>query len=680
MTSNLPETKGLDLSISDIEKSLEAESEHSGTFSKEIVSEYYRQEAEETKYLKKHAWACPPDPEEAVLTVVDDGHLDHLDIEHKKYFFLDYRGLEKLSCFIRNIVLFNSPNNRSGYNFVKNVIKNTRLVGPPSVNGFAMSSDLMDKHKDTILIKAPREASEYSMAAANHELVVGKVMNKLRAYIPNFAYVLGSFECGPPVVTSPTSKKDNGKLISWCRGGRKVRYIIYEFIQNAVSLHDYLKTCSVQEFMDIYLQMNYALMTAYNENGFTHNDLHLENILVRSVPGFEEFYIPYEGDYVYGSKIATFIDYGLSHVYITDESGARTSVGMKDTGGPETNVDFTQYGIYADKPNPIRDCYSLLLNCLFTLKHYNKDESVYKKAKGLVHYFHDTTESADDILKMKEYGNLSLYGPKSYMAKIESFKYYRFILYCRDFCKTNNIADPVVSGRKYDPLMKSLILAPALNDSLRRLISSDESESTTILEKNIRTIHDLFDILEPLLAYNKYLKNNQKLFGGPEKTTSHLELARDIFIKIQSNKALIQKLVAAEISRLAEEISQMKKVFYKKLNKQDIYVLKSKTALETYNKNLMESVQYLDTFDHLEHTIEMIEYLRTHFDLEVSQEDFQGLLQAFRSKDHREVILKLIKSDMYTIANYLDEVESYGEHEKTLDSMLQSLVSIIPKD
>ena len=72
----------------------------------------------------------------------------------------------------------------------------------------------------------------------------------------------------------------------------------------------------------------------------------------------------------------------------------------------------------------------------------------------------------------------------------------------------------------------------------------------------------------------------------------------------------------------------MKKVFYKKLNKQDIYVLKSKTALETYNKNLMESVQYLDTFDHLEHTIEMIEYLRTHFDLEVSQEDFQGLLQA----------------------------------------------------
>ena len=63
------------------------------------------------------------------------------------------------------------------------MIKNTRLVGPPSVNGFAMSSDLMDKHKDTILIKAPREASEYSMAAANHELVVGKVMNKLRAYI-----------------------------------------------------------------------------------------------------------------------------------------------------------------------------------------------------------------------------------------------------------------------------------------------------------------------------------------------------------------------------------------------------------------------------------------------------------------------------------------------------------------
>ena len=71
------------------------------------------------------------------------------------------------------------------------------------------------------------------------------------------------------------------------------------------------------------------LMTAYNENGFTHNDLHLENILVRSVPGFEEFYIPYEGDYVYGSKIATFIDYGLSHVYITDESGS-SNVGRNE--------------------------------------------------------------------------------------------------------------------------------------------------------------------------------------------------------------------------------------------------------------------------------------------------------------------------------------------------------------
>ncbi len=76
-----------------------------------------------------------------------------------------------------------------------------------------------------------------------HEAFVGLyVTNNFRKFVPNFAYVLGYFECSPPILD------ENANVVSWCTKKSKTPYVIYENVKGK-TLKDELQNLSRRRFL-----------------------------------------------------------------------------------------------------------------------------------------------------------------------------------------------------------------------------------------------------------------------------------------------------------------------------------------------------------------------------------------------------------------------------------------------
>lgn len=665
---NIPtEVKGLDISLSMILASQKDEEARAKTFLKDVESKFEKQSKLEKEYLANSKWVCPPSVEDAVLEKTSNLNLSPSDREEDSKMVLDSSSLNHLACVAQNIHLFDGPNMRTGYNFIRQLITNVRIIGDPSVNGVAMKADLYNKYKDMIVIKAPRNPGPYNDEAVNHEVVVGKVLNELRSYVPNFSFVLGSFECGPPIVSPGPGPKSKDKIISWCRSGTQVKYIMYENIDNAQSLYSFCESCSPQEYIDIMLQINHALMVAYKKKGFTHYDLHGYNILVKKVKGFEDgFYIPYAGDFVYANYLACFIDYGYSHVYIN----GKESVGFKDDHGPRYNLGMFKNGIYMDQPHPLHDCYSILQGTIMYMK--GRNDSTYEAVKGLLYYFHPRSEDLKAVMKVPNGVSVPKYGNSDYMARIEKFRYESFIRYCREYCLLNDMNDPVVSGRDYDPeLDGGIVFSP----NSRNMIVPDVEKPLNLRDK-ISTLEELFDIIEPLVSFKEYLPESSKSIPK-EKLIAYDTLFRNVFTMIRKETPFITELLQKEISNIEDRLENMKPATYRNTSTEGVYLLRSSVSLRNYLKMFEESVAYLDELDAIEKKIEMIEYISSNI-LRSLEYEVSNLKDIFKASDERKVILNFIRRDVGSFSDYLDTKKNLDEADEKIDTILDSLIFVLP--
>lgn len=690
-----PEVKGLDISLADINRSKVEDNTTSRTFFKVLEKTYLDQRDREIDFLSHHRWGCPPPVNETVLSHALTHDLHHSGISRrnrsKRNFngsdsdaesgaedtdtFLDAKSLERLACVANNIYIFDGPNYRTGYNFIKRIITDVRLVGQPSVNGFVMTASLYDKYHDMVVLKAPRRKEEFTDAAVNHELVVGKVLNSLRSIIPNFAFVLGSFQCGAPIVRPPVDARSRsaGKVLDWCRGGHKVKYLMYENISDSISFYDYCKKCTAQEYIDLIVQINYALLVAFEEHGFTHYDLHGDNILIRTVKESEDgFYIPYQGDFVYGNKLATFIDYGLGHVYLPGTD--KISVGYKSEYGPRGNLDFISTGTYLDRPNPAADSYRILYTTLKYMQYYNRE--VYNNVKNLLYFFHPDDEELDLLFKesVSSY-NVPYFGTPTYMERIKKFRYRNFLKYVREYCILNDLTDPVVSGNDYDEALDAVILFPGVSSTPTHLLRA--SAENSLLKKRIENIDELFDLIEPIVIYRQYLDINAKNFGE-SKIEGHSSLVTKVFSKIQNQTEYITELVNDEIKDLISRIKEIKQITYRKLPTNEVYIIRSPVALKDYLDSLEATVKYLDMMEAVEKRVEMIQYLKKNILVGSSIQEFEILEQDFNKIDDRKVIFEFIHNDIVSLADYLDSRGDLDKIDEKLDLVYESLVSVYP--
>ena len=642
----------------------------SKTYRKDIESKFLHQIDLENDFLAHNKWTCPPSVQRSVMEKSHDFELSQLDDdlskEDSKKYILSAKSLDHLACVANNINLFDGPSLRTGYSFIRKLITKVRLIGTDSVNGFAMHASLYDKYKDAIVIKAPRNEGKYLNETINHEIVVGKVLNDLRSYIPNFSFILGSFDCGPPIIAPHPSKK-GGNLISWCRGGKKVKYIMYENIRKSVSMYDFCKTCTAQEYVEVILQINYALMFAYKKHGFTHYDLHGNNILISDInKGEDAYYIPYNGDFVYATKIASIIDYGNSHVYLPGTN--KESVGVKHANGSGHLLSLFKYGIYPDQPHPLIDCYTILHATISYMKHRN--DAAFEEVKGLMYYFHPQGESIDDILNSKssDGGSIPYFGTREYTQKVENFRYESFIRYCREYCLINDLNDPVISGKEYtDELDDYIILSPK---SLNDLFPGKDKKLN--LNDNITTIEELFDIIEPISIYKSHVNLDDKSFTE-QKIISYNKFIGKIYRKIGDESPYIIELLKKEMGILKNKITKKTLVTHKSLIKSEIYLLRYPATLKQYLESFESSVQYLDFTDYYERKLEMIKYIDDNILGNVLKDEISDVFRIFKERDERNIITNFLKKDRSLIDDYLSQKKDLDKEDEKINTIYESL-------
>jgi hypothetical protein len=352
---------------------------------------------------------------------------------------------------------------------IKRWFQDLKRIGAESVEGFAMESDL-DKTKDAFIIKSPRKSVNPVIL---HEYFVGVYgLNQVRKIVPNFAYIMGGFKCSMPIID------DNKQVIAWCNDNEdSIDYVIYENIAPSKTLAEIIKeTHEFEMWLNYYMQILYALNTAHKMADYTHFDLHTENVLARDVPqgaGGKEFAIEYETErgieYLITNRVATVIDYGLSHIKY---NGEHFGVG-----------DRIPWGVLPDASFPMHDAYKLLLMSMRDMQSNGKHDML-KRATQILRFFNDT-EPVDLILteQRKTYYYLPYTDLSASYGFLDLTKYIR-----ENIPEANNfMVDAITQGEHVT------ILACSNNDC----IDSAEFLSRIGLnaDPSVSTVFDFYDLV-----------------------------------------------------------------------------------------------------------------------------------------------------------------------------------------
>lgn len=306
------------------------------------------------------------DSHEKNMQILAD-NINQFKVQEKlKYDYYDTTFMYLLGCIMK--VGLTVDNRLSAGQYVKDFLTDQKQIGGLSVEGVALMVGQKGL-KDMFVVKAPRDPAndnlihEYFIAAGGtvmdsqgHPItVIGT--NWLRKFCLNYAQILGAFRCGPPDL-DPLSKR----LRNWCspqNSGAFVNYVIYEKIDGP-DLAKLVKTISPAEYVTTMIQLALALEIAQLYNGFTHYDLHDENIIMRDAG--QEVLIPFVvADnltyYVESSHILTIIDFGRAHIQ-TPSRAAELRGNRADHFG--FHSPLSAWGIRADSPRPYYDLYKLL--------------------------------------------------------------------------------------------------------------------------------------------------------------------------------------------------------------------------------------------------------------------------------------------------------------------------------
>ncbi len=666
---------GINITIEEIADSYSKEKNRSSSLIRPLQSVYDQQIAVEDRILRDERW-CPPMPNHSPLLINFEQIQKYISKKNSR--MMHARALEVLSCVANNIISLDAPAARSHTSLFRKFLTNVRLIGAPSERGYAMVADLADKVDDAFVIKVQRDAeqgSNFSRYTMRHEVIVGLILNQLRAIIPNFAYVFGSFECGSPILTVRDSsfsvESDAVKAVdpkrsmeprieSWCRGGEIQTYAIYENIRGAISLKEYVKNCTSQQYMDIIIQIMYALKIAYERVGFTHYDLHNDNVMVRNYDR-DAFYIPYEGDYVFASKIATIIDFGMSHVnYTIPETGRVISLGIKEPDGARGNAGVLQYGIYMDRPNPIIDCYKILWWTLYTMLEHNK--KVYMEMRELMRYFHKTDSFDSIFVNYPEhiYGIVPTFGTKILTEQSSKFSYNEFIRFCREYCDYKGLDDPVVRAEDLPPEAKADVLVCRMACFTNPVFTEDSS--TAIID----TAEEMNDLFEPIMirAADIRYKIKSASDSHKKKLQTMLDDLTESFLKLKKQYGpKLDGILKRFVTSINDQIAGLKPIEYIRIPERNPMTIFEPEIFMMLNTQLRIVSTHLDTMDSIKNNIEIVDNLKWIFDIESG---YEPNISMFKAKDSREKLKGYVNNDLVLLKRTfrdfdLDKFTGLGE-------------------
>jgi Methyltransferase domain. len=248
--------------------------------------------------------------------------------------------------------------------------------------GYVATSDFLSISNSLIFKTGqPKEsAPEFADLSILYEYFVGiACTNELRKSIGNFMYVFSLFQCN----TLSLAKED------FCSSTNDLQYYtIFEKI-NGEDLFSFIidikdTETDYRRLVSYIIQILMALQVAQDKFSFTHNDLHLGNIILRpSLKGAED--VRYELDGItYQIKtdvIPTFIDYGHSHFLYH---------------GVPMGIMFDIQGVDNINTNTGIDMYKLLM---YILHHcFDRKPRLFKRLSWILDYYLDK-EDVDGLIE-----------------------------------------------------------------------------------------------------------------------------------------------------------------------------------------------------------------------------------------------------------------------------------------
>lgn len=353
--------------------------------------------------------------------------------------FGDANVLKTLMCMNNSMLSYSSDAAKRGFR-IRHYLENLTQIGGESAEGYAMTTE--DKF---FVTKSPRRVDNKSQVNQMHEYFVGSFgTNSLRSKIPNFAFMLGFFQCSPPYIDNSLytglnipGTKGERKALTYCQNdinGNQVNYLLYENITNSKTLQKFIEDgCTFEQFLNVFIQIVLALDLAYTEFDFTHYDLHTENVLIRELP--EEILISYpsQKDKIKTKYVATIIDFGRSHIKFN---------------GQDFGDAVYQAAAYPNISYPMGDIYKILMFSLNAAAFGNKDLSnyvglldkqiqftnadVFNNCKELLNYFNPDliqNEVADYIIKTRKFYYQLPYSPEYNVRPLNFFENIMMIVY-----------------------------------------------------------------------------------------------------------------------------------------------------------------------------------------------------------------------------------------------------------
>lgn len=282
--------------------------------------------------------------------------------------FEDASVLKSVMCMNNSLAIF--PPNPDGFSRslkIRQYLRNLKQIGGESVEGYAMTTEVNPKGGPVtrpFVVKSPRSTDPDAVLNLLHEYFVGAFgTNLLRSRIPNFAFIMGLFQCSPPYLEArpfvsgehlTAQGLRDRRALTYCQNDvddNQVNYILYENVTDAVTFREFVENgCSFEDWLNILTQIIMAEQVARDQGiDYTHYDLHDENILIKALP--EEIYINYPAGYLRTRYLAMIIDEGRAQIQYN---------------GKHYGYALIEGGIYPDRSYPMFDIYKILMFSLST--------------------------------------------------------------------------------------------------------------------------------------------------------------------------------------------------------------------------------------------------------------------------------------------------------------------------
>ena len=337
--------------------------------------------------------------------------------------YLDNNKLHCISMMIEYMLYWTSKNisisdSNKRYDFLNYFMNNVNQILPnmmhkpvKSVHGYVIFSDFI-KVKNKIVIKTPKTSDEIRNMLFEY-YIGSRFLNKLRSKTPNFMYTYGIFMCNPLINVTKTNgnNEQTSMAVNFCNDNNKNNiYLLFEKI-DGLNLHDFILNINSEKQLDdvinCVLQIILSLDISQKEGQYAHNDLHSENVMLRTINSPIEYeYII--GKYKYKMKlnyISTIIDYGMNRFV---ENNIPLGV----------TVD-NRFNLYPFKNTAGNDLYKFLISTAFSLmvlchkqkdihkKLFNKIDEVFEFLISFFRqiYKNDVTSSWDEYLLDKSKTN-----------------------------------------------------------------------------------------------------------------------------------------------------------------------------------------------------------------------------------------------------------------------------------